>query len=182
MNPTELDDLVRPLTIKDLRVQTRVRGLSPAGGIDTLRQRLKEAMQETGDFALKTETGEDQVHVQVVAGQVSKDEKACNNYSRPGGLQNVGNFLTDRPSSRVLAAPGGASQIVFGECDAPAAGARKHEPTCNPITGAVQSSGTGTFNNNYSRPGGQNVGNFLTDKPSSRVLAAPGGKSQIVLG
>lgn len=29
--------------------------------------------------------------------------------------QNVGNFLTDRPSSRVLAVPGGISQIVFGD-------------------------------------------------------------------
>ena len=36
-----------------------------------------------------------------------------NNYSRPSG-QNVGNFLTDRNSSRVLAPPGGASQIAFG--------------------------------------------------------------------
>lgn len=27
----------------------------------------------------------------------------------------MGNFLTDRPSSRVLAAPGGVSQIVFGD-------------------------------------------------------------------
>jgi hypothetical protein len=26
-------------------------------------------------------------------------------------MQNVGNFITDRPSSRVLAAPGGASQV-----------------------------------------------------------------------
>ena len=38
----------------------------------------------------------------------------------------------------------------------------------------ITSSGTG---NNYSRPEGQNVGNFLGDRPSSRVLAAPGGKS-----
>jgi SPIRAL1-like protein len=36
-----------------------------------------------------------------------------NNYARPGG-QNVGNFLTDRTSSRVLAPPGGGSQITFG--------------------------------------------------------------------
>lgn len=36
-----------------------------------------------------------------------------NNYSRPNG-QNSGNFITDRPSSRVLQAPGGASQIMFG--------------------------------------------------------------------
>jgi SPIRAL1-like protein len=38
----------------------------------------------------------------------------ANNYSRPGGQQNVGNFLTDKPSSRVLAPPGGGSQIQFG--------------------------------------------------------------------
>ncbi len=43
-----------------------------------------------------------------------------NNYGRPEG-QNVGNFLTDRPSSRVLAAPGGASQILFGDEAPPAA-------------------------------------------------------------
>ena len=36
-----------------------------------------------------------------------------NNYARPDG-QNVGNFITDRPSSRVLKAPGGGSQITFG--------------------------------------------------------------------
>lgn len=28
--------------------------------------------------------------------------------------------------------------------------------------------------NNYSRPEGQNVGNFITDRPTSRVLAPPG--------
>lgn len=37
-------------------------------------------------------------------------------------------------------------------------------------------------NNNYARPGGQNTGNFLTEKNSSRVLAPPGGKSQIFFG
>lgn len=34
-------------------------------------------------------------------------------------LQNVGNFITDRPSSRVLAPPGGSSQIIFGQAAAP---------------------------------------------------------------
>lgn len=37
-------------------------------------------------------------------------------------------------------------------------------------------------NNNYARPDGQNVGNFITDRPSSRVLKAPGGGSQIIFG
>lgn len=43
----------------------------------------------------------------------------------------------------------------------------------------ITSTGTG---NNYSRPEGQNVGNFLGDRPSSRVLAAPGGKSSFSFG
>ena len=36
--------------------------------------------------------------------------------------------------------------------------------------------------NNYSRPDGQNVGNFLGARPSSRVLAAPGGNSTFAFG
>jgi SPIRAL1-like protein len=36
-----------------------------------------------------------------------------NNFARPEG-QNVGNFLGDRPSTKVHTAPGGASQIIFG--------------------------------------------------------------------
>lgn len=46
---------------------------------------------------------------------------------------------------------------------------------------AVQPNGAAT-GNNYYRAEGQNVGNFLTDKPSSRVLAPPGGGSQISFG
>jgi SPIRAL1-like protein len=40
----------------------------------------------------------------------------------------------------------------------------------------------GVLKNNYVRPEGQNVGNFITDRPSSRVLAPPGGGSNISLG
>ena len=39
-----------------------------------------------------------------------------------------------------------------------------------------------SYNNNYSRPGGQNVGNFMTARNSSRVSAPPGGASQITFG
>ena len=38
------------------------------------------------------------------------------------------------------------------------------------------------MDNNYSRPDGQNTGNFITDKPSSRVIHNPGGGSSICLG
>ncbi len=40
--------------------------------------------------------------------------------------QNVGNFMTDRPSSRVLAPPGGGSQISFGAESAPTPDAKVH--------------------------------------------------------
>eukprot|EP00201_Polytomella_parva_P016539 CAMPEP_0175062386 /NCGR_PEP_ID=MMETSP0052_2-20121109/14140_1 /TAXON_ID=51329 ORGANISM="Polytomella parva, Strain SAG 63-3" /NCGR_SAMPLE_ID=MMETSP0052_2 /ASSEMBLY_ACC=CAM_ASM_000194 /LENGTH=161 /DNA_ID=CAMNT_0016328403 /DNA_START=27 /DNA_END=512 /DNA_ORIENTATION=+ len=161
MNTEEIDKLLKPLTVRDLRGQCRARGLNIAGGLDSLRDKIKEHMIESRDFTLHTENGETLPGGIAIAGVSTSDVVSgnCqNNYVRPSG-QNVGNFITDRPSSRVLAAPGGASQIVFG--DAP-------PPTNN--------------NNNYARPGGQNVGNFLTDKNSSRVLAPPGGRSQITFG
>ena len=37
-------------------------------------------------------------------------------------------------------------------------------------------------NNNYHRSEGQNVGNFMTDRNSSRVMAPPGGRSSISFG
>jgi hypothetical protein len=58
-------------------------------------------------------------------------------------------------------------------------------PENKPIDNVLTSPGgtkLGYSNNNYSRPSGQNVGNFLTDKPSSRVLAPPGGASTFRLG
>ena len=36
--------------------------------------------------------------------------------------------------------------------------------------------------NNYQRPAGQNVGNFLSERRTSRVLAPPGGASSFSLG
>ena len=51
----------------------------------------------------------------------------ANNYVRPGG-QNVGNFLTERSSSRVLAVPGGTSQIVFGDNPPPPAVKARSRP------------------------------------------------------
>lgn len=48
-------------------------------------------------------------------------------------------------------------------------------------TAAIQPDGA-AIGNNYYRSEGQNVGNFLTDRPSSRVLAPPGGGSQISFG
>lgn len=41
---------------------------------------------------------------------------------------------------------------------------------------------SGHVKNNYVRPEGQNVGNFLTGRSSSRVLAPPGGHTNITFG
>ena len=113
MNSADVDSMLKALTQKDLRVQLRARGESPAGGIESLRERLKEVMVATKDFALKNDDGSDMPTVHIVAGLASSDLSAGNlknNYVRPSG-QNVGNFLTERCSSRVLAPPGGGSQV-----------------------------------------------------------------------
>mmetsp|Transcript_30661 Transcript_30661/g.67918 ORF Transcript_30661/g.67918 Transcript_30661/m.67918 type:complete len:234 (-) Transcript_30661:694-1395(-) len=228
----DIDNMIRPLLLKDLRVQLRLRGLNPAGGLEPLRERLKEHMLATGDFSLRSEDGavaapppygyEERGHI---------DQNRNNNYARPGGQQNVGNFITDKPSSRVLAPPGGQSKVVFGDYSEPPQqrsppppqgpygspygqpppyavqapppqapygspyGQPQYPPqgapggTYSPARpgeayGAMSSEvAHGRLANNYARPNGQqNVGNFITDRPSSRVLAPPGGKSQISFG
>lgn len=241
--------LIKRLLLKDLRVQCRQRKLSPAGSRDELAERLKERMLETQDFALRNEDGSimEDAYATQLFGITSTG--TGNNYSRPEG-QNVGNFLGDRPSSRVLAAPGGKSNFSFSDHDTPevlppaaeaipetvieepapppvaqpaapsflseshgkpskasfldkmtakiagcspsspnhvAAARPVSMPTVspgkeNPPAAQAQAPGLGNANNNYNRPGGQNVGNFLTDRPSSRVLAPPGGGSSVRFG
>ena len=206
----DAEGLVKNLPIKDLRIEARARGLSPAGGAEELRDRIIESMLGNRDVKLIAAAA-------TVTGPPAA-MSSVNNYNRPGGQQNVGNFITDRNTSRVLAPPGGGGgQIILGDdsrgWDNPPIPAAAAAPPTKPPTAAtatkasskvaskkaaapkpapeqkVDSSdeaaqaGFGTSNNNYVRPGGmQNVGNFLTDRASSRVLAPPGGGSQITLG
>ncbi|KIZ06055.1 hypothetical protein MNEG_1902 [Monoraphidium neglectum] len=129
MTPEDIDCMFRQILLKDMRTQCRLRGISPAGGKEQLAERLKENMLATKDFSLKNESGEDLV-INAVAGTASTDVAkgfAQNNYMRPSGQQNVGNFITDRASSRVLAPPGGATTICFG--DASTANAPESAPS-----------------------------------------------------
>lgn len=113
----EIQAVLRPMMIPDLRQELRARGMSPAGSISTLRERLGAEMTRLGSASLQPAI-------------VAEANAACNdgpgkeaasgdmgvlknNYVRPEG-QNVGNFITDRPSSRVLAPPGGGSNISLG--------------------------------------------------------------------
>mmetsp|Transcript_15991 Transcript_15991/g.48025 ORF Transcript_15991/g.48025 Transcript_15991/m.48025 type:complete len:235 (-) Transcript_15991:382-1086(-) len=232
----EVGDYLRPLMLKDLRTQCRARGLNPGGSRDALCERVSEHMTATQDFTIFADATPSQNFSGGGGGGgtslASLDEPAhANNYSRPNG-QNVGNHITDRPSSRVLAPPGGQSQVFFGEepprqaqmpvqqrqesayddrhyqpaladvsnqgsagyggRESQAAMSPKAAPACNSqpgspsgghFTGHGMSGGHGGREvNNYSRSEGQNVGNFLSDRPSSRVLAPPGGASQVTFG
>ncbi|KAJ9517025.1 hypothetical protein QJQ45_002532 [Haematococcus lacustris] len=182
----QTDATIKAMTMAELRTECRNRGVSPAGSLVALRERL-------GDGSVN-----EAMHGNPGSG---------NNYARPGGQQNVGNFLADRPSSRVLAPPGGNTQISFGDHTLPGYGspAPKAAPSAPtqaaPAPYGVSSGNTpsrdpgyvaghssqdmnvGHMANNYSRPNGQqNVGNYITGRNSSRVLAPPGGKSQITFG
>ncbi|KAE8687353.1 Protein SPIRAL1 [Hibiscus syriacus] len=59
----------------------------------------------------------------------------------------------------------------------PAAHAPAAEPAdrANQIPAGINS----TSSNNYLRADGQNTGNFITDRPSTKVHAAPGGGSSL---
>jgi SPIRAL1-like protein len=50
MTPEEVDKTLKQVLLKDLRIQCRARGLSPAGGKEQLSERLKEHMMATQDL------------------------------------------------------------------------------------------------------------------------------------
>ena len=138
--------------------------------------------------------------------------KVGSNSFASGSNQNAGNVLTDRPTSRVLAPAGGHSSLgyLFGGSentrsnDAPRRGraaeaevtmkpgqaapqpaphsasqrASQPQAAAEPVFGARLKVGS----NSYASGANQNAGNVLTDRPTSRVLAPPGGRSQISFG
>lgn len=173
----EVNDVLKPLLMKDLRTNCRARNLNPGGSKEALVERLSDDMRKSRDYTVVTDlNGGGQQSVENQAPNQFRSAPVGNNYARADG-QNCGNFISDRPSSRVLAPPGGGSQISFGNEPAPAS--TPSSQTSLHMSGGPAGSPT---SNNYHRPGGQNVGNFLTDRNSSRVSAPPGGASQITFG
>ena len=53
---------------------------------------------------------------------------------------------------------------------------------CEATTTVKAAGGVSTMDNNYGRSGGQNVGNFLTGRKTSRGLREPGGGSSFIFG
>ena len=120
-----------------------------------------------------------------------------------GSNQNAGNFITDRPTTRVHAPPGGRSQISFGSVMAPdraithsgmtrdALLSLKNKKVAKPVTQSTVAPKVSASNNTttarissnaYATGSNQNSGNFITDRPTTRVHAPPGGKSSIMFG
>ena len=106
VNVYKVDEQLKKMLLKDLRGELRAHGLSPAGSKDTLLERLKEHFDNTGT-GIMTEA------FKPVYDNPAMERRPSNNYHRPEG-QNVGNFLTDRNSSKVLAPPGGKSSFSLG--------------------------------------------------------------------
>lgn len=50
MNPQQLNDLLRPLLLPDLRTECRSRGINPAGGREALMERVRQHMLSTGNL------------------------------------------------------------------------------------------------------------------------------------
>ena len=92
---------IRAMMIAELRQLCRAHGLSPAGAKGTLVDRLVDAIASGSIRVMVANRGASGVVADV------------NNYGRAEG-QNVGNFMTGRNSSRVLAPPGGVSSFSLG--------------------------------------------------------------------
>ncbi|KAJ4831849.1 hypothetical protein Tsubulata_017515 [Turnera subulata] len=81
-------------------------------------------------------------------------------------------------------AAAGATTTHNGEAAATAPAEKRGAPSPGPAAGASKEIPAGVpaaanSANNYFRAEGQNCGNFLTDRPTTKVHAAPGGGSSL---
>lgn len=104
-----------------------------------------------------------------------------------GANQNCGNTITDRPTTRLHHAPGGASTLTFGDdVDSSAVGTLRTKTAAagphDAMVAAGPSVGVGCSSNKFASGANQNCGNFITDRPTTRLHHAPGGASTLSLG
>eukprot|EP00756_Hemistasia_phaeocysticola_P022771 Hpha_TRINITY_DN15856_c0_g1::TRINITY_DN15856_c0_g1_i1::g.189942::m.189942 len=114
-----------------------------------------------------------------------------NGINSNGTCMNQNNHLGNRASSRVLAPPGGKSNISFGGDEAPAPQRRAPQPApttdkenqqqpaqqFNVAPEYAQKRGQSAVTSNT---GTQNQGNMMGSRPTTRVVNPPGGRSSIV--
>ncbi|CAL9086142.1 unnamed protein product [Musa acuminata var. zebrina] len=100
----------------------------------------------------------------------------------------TGTLLVKSSMGRGVSSGGGQSSLgyLFGSGEAPKSTGETAAPAQKPpsplpvdnkkkIPAGIQ----GNLANNYHRADGQNCGNFITDRPSTKVQAAPGGGSSL---
>jgi len=104
-----------------------------------------------------------------------------------GANQNCGNYITDRSTSKVSQVPGGKSHFDtgcnFGSGDASnisvttgkptSSTKRDHNARSNELAQGFRTKGS----NAHANGANQNCGNYITDRPTSKVSQVPGGKS-----
>jgi hypothetical protein len=95
--------------------------------------------------------------------ETSSAEVSANKFAT-GSNQNCGNTITERPTTRLHHAPGGASSICLGDC------------------AGEEAFGKTTSANKFASGANQNAGNVLTDRSTTRLHHAPGGASTICFG
>lgn len=126
----------------------------------------------------------------------SAGKAVSSNAYATGTDQNCGNVITDRPSTRLHAPPGGHSSFSFGQGDdapveprgaglsrqaAQDAASGAHSNVASQVFGVPSVAMSGS-SNAFANGADQNCGNFITDRPTTRLHAPPGGKSQISFG
>jgi len=114
-----------------------------------------------------------------------RQQESSNNYAC-GRQQNIGNYITDKPTTRVTENPGGASHFSLGWDEAKVAPPRPASGT--PWQQEIYSNANGDSDAGFlqatidSRQNQQNSANFATGRPTTRVCATPGGASSLNLG
>ncbi|CAJ1336383.1 unnamed protein product [Effrenium voratum] len=126
----------------------------------------------------------------------SRPRVSANSFAN-GSNQNCGNVLSDIPTTRVAAPPGGKSSICLGWDDRPPAGGagrqapirESRDPAGYQAAGARRApdddqafgSRPRESGNSFANGHNQNTGNVLTGVPSTRVSRPPGGQSEMSL-
>ena len=177
-------------TLTHTQIQTRVH--APPGGRSQISifggyEEPKAATSKKTETATTTTT----------ARPVVKKGTSANAFAT-GSNQNCGNFITDRSTTRIHAPPGGKTSIsIFGGYPAETKRATptplvetKREnivvsapaPVVKTTSPVKKTTGRRVSSNVFATGSNQNCGNFITDRPSTRVHAPPGGRSQITFG
>merc|ERR1719160_1309597 len=124
--------------------------------------------------------------------EVSESKATSSNRFATGSNQNCGNVLSERSSTGLHAPPGGKSSICLGgnvqEPSKPRGSSNGYAEVSNsdmsqgPSSPETTKPRGGVSSNAFSQGSNQNCGNFITDRPTTHVHAAPGGNSSICLG